>query len=88
MKTNEEIKKHIEEEELLPILSLSGGKDSLAAALLMRELGVDCGYVYADTGWEADETYEYLDYLDRYYCIAPVRQYITGIHISTFRSER
>lgn len=42
------------------IVSVSGGKDSAACALLMRELEIQCSYVFADTGWESQETYSYL----------------------------
>ena len=45
------------------VVSMSGGKDSTATALLMREAGIPCRYVFADTGWEAQETYDYLDML-------------------------
>ncbi|HBP5007617.1 TPA: phosphoadenosine phosphosulfate reductase family protein [Pseudomonas aeruginosa] len=48
------------------ITSLSGGKDSLATALLMKEREVENGMlVFADTGNEHDLTYEYLDYLEQ-----------------------
>lgn len=42
------------------IVSVSGGKDSAATALYLRELGLEVRHVFADTGWEADETYAYL----------------------------
>ena len=45
------------------VLSMSGGKDSTAAALALREAGLDFAMVFADTGWEAPETYAHLDYL-------------------------
>jgi len=53
------------------IASVSGGKDSTALILALRE-ALDAGtiapstvvhYVFADTGWEADDTYEYLNSL-------------------------
>ena len=58
------------------IISVSGGKDSLATALLAIErLFTPDGkpvrpedevvFVFADTGNEASETYEFLDYLDK-----------------------
>ena len=50
-------------ESSVVIVSMSGGKDSTATALLMREAGIPCRYVFADTGWEAQETYDYLDML-------------------------
>lgn len=43
------------------IVSLSGGKDSTATALHLRELGVPFAAVFADTGWESDVTYAYID---------------------------
>lgn len=45
------------------VLSISGGKDSTAAALALRESGLEFRMVFADTGWEAPETYAHLDYL-------------------------
>lgn len=48
-------------EELAVVVSLSGGKDSTAVALRLRELEIPFRTVFADTGWEADETYRYID---------------------------
>jgi 3'-phosphoadenosine 5'-phosphosulfate sulfotransferase (PAPS reductase)/FAD synthetase len=48
---------------LLVVLSISGGKDSTACALALREAGVPYRMVFADTGWEAPETYAHLDHL-------------------------
>lgn len=42
------------------VLSVSGGKDSAAASLYLRELGIEHERVFADTGWENPKTYEYL----------------------------
>jgi 3'-phosphoadenosine 5'-phosphosulfate sulfotransferase (PAPS reductase)/FAD synthetase len=43
------------------VVSVSGGKDSTAMALyLQRECGLEVRRVFADTGWEAPETYEYV----------------------------
>lgn len=51
------------------ILSLSGGKDSAALALYMRDRVPNMEYIFNDTGKELPETYEYLerigDYLGR-----------------------
>ena len=47
------------------VVSVSGGKDSTATALLAIDRhGIDCcRFVFADTGNEHDLTYRYLDYL-------------------------
>ncbi|HEY4266793.1 MAG TPA: phosphoadenosine phosphosulfate reductase family protein [Galbitalea sp.] len=45
------------------IASVSGGKDSTALILALREAEISARFVFADTGWEADETYAYLDLL-------------------------
>lgn len=46
------------------VLGMSGGKDSAAASLWLTEQGVEHDRVFLDTGWEAAETYEHLDYLE------------------------
>lgn len=48
------------------ILSLSGGKDSTALAIYMRDRVSEMEYVFCDTGEELPETYEYLDKLETY----------------------
>lgn len=48
------------EEEYRHILSLSGGKDSTALALYMRDKVPNMEYVFCDTGDELQETYNYL----------------------------
>jgi 3'-phosphoadenosine 5'-phosphosulfate sulfotransferase (PAPS reductase)/FAD synthetase len=60
------------------IVSTSGGKDSTATLLAMREAGIPHRAVFADTGWEAPETYEYLATLER----------LLGITIDRVRSEK
>lgn len=50
-------------EGLTLIASVSGGKDSTALALALREAELPHLRVFADTGWEAPETYRYLDLL-------------------------
>lgn len=53
----------------MPIVaSASGGKDSTALLLALKAAGVPFQAVFADTGWEAPETYEYLDLLRRQVC--------------------
>ena len=47
------------------VLGISGGKDSTALWIYLQEvLGLSCVPVFADTVWEDDLTYEYLDYLE------------------------
>lgn len=45
------------------LVSLSGGKDSTAVLLWLKEQGAldRCHFVFADTGWEHPEVYRYLD---------------------------
>lgn len=42
------------------VASVSGGKDSAAMCLHLRELGIEHRRVFADTGWEHPATYDYL----------------------------
>ena len=42
------------------IASVSGGKDSAAMSLWLTEQGIEHERVFADTGWEHEETYRYL----------------------------
>lgn len=51
------------------IISVSGGKDSTAVALLAMEQNKpeDVIFIFCDTGNEHHKTYEYLDYLDDYF---------------------
>ena len=57
------------------IVSISGGKDSTACLLYMLERvpKKDIVAVFCDTKWEADETYEYLNYLEKELDIEIVR---------------
>jgi len=48
------------------ILGLSGGKDSTALAIYMRDRVPDMEYFFCDTGAELPETYEYLAKLEVY----------------------
>ncbi|WP_415909187.1 phosphoadenosine phosphosulfate reductase family protein [Oleiharenicola sp. Vm1] len=48
------------------ILSLSGGKDSAALAIYMRDRVPDMEYIFHDTDKELPDTYEYLGRLEAY----------------------
>ena len=45
----------------LVVVSVSGGKDSTATSLYLREQGIEHVRVFADTGWEHPDTLEYID---------------------------
>lgn len=62
------------------ILALSGGKDSAALAVYMREKypHLDLEYVFTDSGCELPETYDYLDRI----------RGVLNIDIKVIRSER
>lgn len=49
---------------MIHVLSLSGGKDSAACALFLRERGIEHVRVFMDTGWEHPSLYAHLDYLE------------------------
>ena len=55
---------HSSEQSVRHILSLSGGKDSTALAIYMRDKIPEMEYAFCDTGEELPETYEYLDKLE------------------------
>ena len=48
------------------ILALSGGKDSSALAVYLRDKVPNLEYVFCDTGVELEETYDYLKKLEEY----------------------
>jgi len=48
------------------ILSLSGGKDSAALAIFLRDRVENMEYMFSDTQKELPETYEYLDRIEAY----------------------
>ncbi|UPK42497.1 phosphoadenosine phosphosulfate reductase family protein [Paenibacillus pabuli] len=54
------------------IISLSGGKDSTALWLEALEQGVEVVPVFADTGNEHHQTYEYVEYLEQQ--LGPIRR--------------
>ncbi|MDE0011888.1 MAG: phosphoadenosine phosphosulfate reductase family protein [Candidatus Poribacteria bacterium] len=51
-------------EKIRHFLGLSGGKDSSALAIYMRDKEPEMEYFFTDTGKELPETYEYLDKLE------------------------
>lgn len=55
-----------EQKRLRHILSLSGGKDSAALAIYMRDRVPEMEYIFSDTRKELPETYEYLDRISSY----------------------
>ncbi|MBT9394805.1 phosphoadenosine phosphosulfate reductase family protein [Hymenobacter sp. NST-14] len=57
---------HPEGQKVRHILCLSGGKDSTALALYMRDKVPEMEYAFADTGEELPETYDYLAMLEAY----------------------
>ena len=48
------------------VLSLSGGKDSAALAVYLRDRVPKMEYIFHDTGKELPDTYDYLDRLEGY----------------------
>lgn len=54
------------ERQVRHILNLSGGKDSAALAIYLRDCMPDLEYVFCDTKKELPETYEYLNHLEAY----------------------
>ncbi len=61
------------EKKVRHILGLSGGKDSSALAVHMRDRVPEMEYVFCDTGKELRETYEYLARLEAFLCKPIVR---------------
>jgi len=60
------------------VLGLSGGKDSAALALYMRDREPKMEYFFCDTGAELPETYEFLDKIEEY----------LGKRVARLKSER
>ena len=75
-------------DESVFIVNVSGGKDSTATILAMREAEIPCRYVFADTGWEMPQTYEYLAYLERRLSITIDRVGKRGGMIGMIKGER
>lgn len=53
-------------EKVRHILGLSGGKDSAALAVYMKDRVPEMEYIFTDTGKELPETYEFLDKLEAF----------------------
>lgn len=49
---------------MIPVAGFSGGKDSTAVILWLREQGIEHRTVFCDTGWEHPITYEFVHELD------------------------
>lgn len=59
---------------MVNVISVSGGKDSTAIALLAMERGVEnCRFVFCDTGNECSETYDYIEYLKTFFPIETLK---------------
>jgi len=54
------------EKQARHVLSLSGGKDSAALAIYMRDRQENMEYIFSDTGKELPETYEYLERIENF----------------------
>ncbi|MBC6415020.1 MAG: phosphoadenosine phosphosulfate reductase family protein [Bdellovibrionales bacterium] len=61
------------DEKRRQICPLSGGKDSTALAIFLKDKIPNLEYVFCDTGSELPETYEYLDKLEAFLCKKIVR---------------
>lgn len=47
------------------VVGFSGGKDSTATILFLKKLGYKFDTFFCDTGWEHEETYRYIDYINK-----------------------
>lgn len=66
------------------VVSVSGGKDSTATCLHLKELGIPFEAVFMDTGWELPETYAYLrDVLPS--VIGPIRRLRSEVELDAER---
>lgn len=54
------------EKKVVHVLGISGGKDSTALAVFLRDRIPDMQYYFCDTGEELEETYEYLAILETF----------------------
>ncbi|MBI4510273.1 MAG: phosphoadenosine phosphosulfate reductase family protein [Deltaproteobacteria bacterium] len=70
------------------IVNLSGGKDSTALAIYLRDRVPDLEYVFCDTDKELPETYEYLNRLEAYLGQPVVRLKARGMGFDHFLAMR
>ena len=66
MQTENSMRTPASEKPVRHILSLSGGKDSTALAIYMKERVTEMEYMFCDTGEELAETYAYLAKLEAF----------------------
>jgi 3'-phosphoadenosine 5'-phosphosulfate sulfotransferase (PAPS reductase)/FAD synthetase len=84
---SEEAQKHLSDGSQI-VVSVSGGKDSTATCLFLYENGYsqsDFLRVFADTGWESLETYEYLDEVEK--IIGPITHVKNILPLDRFDDE-
>jgi hypothetical protein len=53
-------------QQIVHVLGISGGKDSTALAVYMRDRVPEMHYYFCDTGEELEETYQYLEAVETY----------------------
>ena len=76
----EEVKEKIGDRTV--VVSVSGGKDSTAACLYMKELGLDYEAIFFDTGWEHPDTYDYVEnYLPD--VVGPIKRLVAKKELAT-----
>jgi len=52
---------------MVHVISFSGGKDSAALCIWAKKNIDNCQFIFADTGWEHEITYQYIDAFNEYY---------------------
>jgi len=76
----EAVKKKIGDRKI--VVSVSGGKDSTAACLYMKELGLEYEAIFFDTGWEHPDTYDYVEnYLPT--VVGPIKRLVAKKELAT-----
>ena len=84
---SEEAQEHLSDGSQI-VVSVSGGKDSTATCLFLYENGYsqsDFIRVFADTGWESLETYEYLEEVEK--IIGPITHVKNILPLDRFDDE-